>query len=152
MGNKKVKTAIIELGVAICVIAWLSFQAAPRLSQAARESKLAELSDTLYLIRCTIDMYRSENDGLLPGQKEPDELVMPGDFVRALTTPGPDDRQPYFQRFPNNPFNVGPDSQNTITCVNDKRARPDGTEGTAWWFNSATGQFRACDSKFHAAY
>lgn len=150
MGNKKILA--IEICLVVCALVWFSMQAAPRLSQAAQESKLAELSDNLYLIRCTIDMYKSESGGLLPGQKEPNKPVMPDDFVRALTTAGEQGRRSYFQEFPANPFMAGPDNRNTITCVHDKGAEPDGTEGTAWWFNSATGRFQACDSQFHAAY
>jgi hypothetical protein len=69
-----------------------------------------------------------------------------------MTVPGCDGQFHYFQRFPDNPYIQDSDCRNTVTCVNDPNIRPDGTEGTAWWFNAATGDFRACDSEFHTAY
>jgi len=142
----------LETAICVAILLGLSIVAVPQFSRAASRERLEELSDTLYLVRCTIDLYRAEHDGLLPGQRNPGQAVTHLDFVRDLTQPETDGHFHYFQRFPENPFIRCDDRRSTVTCVNDTNAHPDGTEGTAWWFNAATGEFRACDNRFHTAY
>ena len=40
----------------------------------------------------------------------------------------------------------------TIAFVGDPACQPSGAEGTGWWFNSGTGQFRASDSLESSRY
>lgn len=152
METHRTKLSALELSIAAVVLIGVSFAVAPRFSRAAEESKLTQLSDTLHLVRCTLDLYSAQHEGLYPGQTKAGDAVHSGEFVRALTVPDEFGREPYFKTFPSNPFMAMPDQANTITCVNCPKALPDGTEGTAWWFNAATGDFRACDRKFHTAY
>jgi type II secretory pathway pseudopilin PulG len=140
----------IAMGVAVLIV--ISLTVVPRFSQAADRQRLEGLSDTLQLIRCTLDLYRADHDGLYPGQRRAGQSVSPLAFVQDITTPGCSGQTCYFVRFPDNPFIGVSDCRNTVTCVNDPAIRPNGTEGTAWWFNAATGEFRACDSEFHTAY
>ncbi|MBM4103411.1 MAG: hypothetical protein FJ263_05075 [Planctomycetes bacterium] len=142
----------LEIAIGAAVLLTVAAAAVPHFSQAAGQGRLEEMSDTLHLVRCTIELYRTEHNGLLPGQQKAGQFVLPSDFIRELTSPDTKGEFPYFQRFPENPFIRCDDSRNTVTCVNDPNVLPDGTEGTAWWFNAATGQFRACDNKFHTAY
>ncbi|MHC5062267.1 MAG: hypothetical protein ACYTFK_14515 [Planctomycetota bacterium] len=88
----------------------------------------------------------------MPGQKVKGGDIKEADFVAAMTTRSPvDGYGPYFKDMPGNPFISGP-AKDDITCVNDKDLLPTGAEGTGWWINAATGEFRACDSKFRTAY
>jgi general secretion pathway protein G len=146
------KPTWLEIAIGVAVLIGVSMTVVPRFTQAADRQRLEGLSDTLQLVRCNIDLYRAEHNGLLPGQKGPGQSVAPMDFVRELTMPESDGHFHYFQRFPDNPFIDGSDCRNTVTCVNGPTLHSDGKEGTAWWFNAATGEFRACDSEFHTAY
>jgi type II secretory pathway pseudopilin PulG len=146
------KSTWLEIIIGAVILLVISVMTAPYLTRAAGRERLEGLSDTLHLVRCTIDMYRANHDGLLPGQRKAGQFVLPADFVRDLTLPDTNGCFPYFQRFPENPFIRCDDSRSTVTCVNNPDIQPNGTEGTAWWFNAATGQFKACDSKFHAEY
>jgi hypothetical protein len=146
------KSSWLEMAIGAVILLALSMAAMPCFTRAAGRGRLEELSDTLYLVRCTIELYRTEHNGLLPGQQKTGQRVLPSDFARDLTLPDTEGHFHYFERFPENPFIRCDDSRSTVTCVNDPNMLPDGTEGTAWWFNAATGQFRACDNQFHAAY
>ena len=146
------KSTWLEIVIGTVILLAFSMAVMPYFTRAAGRGRLEELSDTLHLVRCTIELYRTEHNGLLPGQQKAGRRVLPLDFVRDLTLPDTDGHFPYFERFPENPFVRCDDSRNTVTCVNDPNMLPDGTEGTAWWFNAATGQFRACNNKFHTAY
>jgi type II secretory pathway pseudopilin PulG len=146
------KSTWLEIAVAVTVLLAISMSVVPRLTKAMGCGRLEEMSDTLYLVRCTIEQYRTEHKGLFPGQRTANQLVLPAEFVRDLTQPQTEGHFRYFQRFPENPFIQCDDRRNTVTCVNDPNIQPDGTEGTAWWFNGVTGEFRACDNKFHTAY
>jgi type II secretory pathway pseudopilin PulG len=150
--NPTKKSTWLEIVIGTVILLSLSMAAMPYFARAAGRGRMEELSDRLYLVRCTIELYRNEHSGLLPGQQNPGQRVLPSDFVRDLTLPDMKGDFPYFERFPENPFIRCDDRRNTITCINDPNMLPDGTEGTAWWFNAATGQFRACDNKFHTAY
>lgn len=142
----------LEIAMGVVLLLGLSMAAVPQLSRAAGEGRLATLSDTLHLIRSTIDIYRMEHNGLLPGQKQFGQAVSPYAFIDDLTSPDNTGKFHYFQRFPDNPFISDDARRSSVTCVNNPNAEPDGTEGTAWWFNGATGEFKACDEKFHTTY
>lgn len=146
------KPTWLEFAMGVAVFIGISLTVVPHFTQAADRQRLEELSDKLQLIRCTIDLYRAEHEGLMPGQQSPGQSVTSINFVRDITMPGSDGRIHYFERFPDNPFIGSSDCRNTVACVNDPKIRPNGKEGTAWWFNAATGEFRACNSEFHTAY
>ena len=69
-----------------------------------------------------------------------------------MTVRGSDGMGPYIKKVPVNLYVDDSDKRNSVTCINDVDANPRGTEGTGWWFNAATGQFRACDSPAHIGY
>jgi type II secretory pathway pseudopilin PulG len=142
----------LEVAIGVVLLLVLSMMIVPQLSRAAGEGRLETLSDTLHLVRSSIDVYRAEHGGLLPGQRKPGQLVSPSAFVEDLTCLDRSGQYRYLERFPANPFISEDECRSTVTCVRDPNILPDGTEGTAWWFNSATGEFKACDDKFHTKY
>ncbi|MEN6309045.1 MAG: hypothetical protein ABFD91_14960 [Anaerohalosphaeraceae bacterium] len=146
------KPTWLEIAIGFALFVGISMVVVPQFTRAAGEGRLAQLSDTLYLVRCAIDLYQADHEGLLPGQDLAGQPVRPDHFVRDLTAPGPGGIYAYLRQLPGNPFVSQDDRRNTITCVHDPNMKPNGAEGTAWWFNSATGDFRACDNLFHATY
>ena len=107
--------------------------------------------DGLQRVRCQIELYRIEHDGLLPGQTVPGAEVTCESFVNALTEPGSVRAEPYLREIPANPF-VDDDTADDIVVVNAAGAEPCGGESTGWWFNAANGDFRANDCGFHSGY
>jgi hypothetical protein len=105
----------------------------------------------LHTVRSRIECYRIEHDGLLPGQTMPAAGVSADTFISSMTRKDGEGRGAWLRAVPANPFVTG-DTADDVTCVNAVDALPTGEEGTGWWFNAATGQFRACDSRFHSVY
>jgi general secretion pathway protein G len=137
----EVFTVVVFLGI-------VSAMAVPRFSRASQQARLNELISDLQEVRSQIELYRIQHRDRFPGQTE---VLSPVDgklFVKALTERGTDGMGPYLQQFPANVYN----HLNTVTFTSDPAAQPSGTEGTGWWFNSATGQIRACDSPENTRY
>ncbi len=124
----------------------------PTISQAVEEKRLTDMVDRLQRVRANIQLYQAAHDGLLPGQRFFGASVTSEQFAAAMAEPAGKDRSPFLRQIPANPYVESSALSRTITCVNDLEAKPTGNEGTAWWFNAATGDFYACDSKFHTNY
>ncbi len=107
--------------------------------------------DDLQRMRCQIELYRIEHDGLLPGQTAPGDDVTCDAFINALTESAGPGLEPYLREIPANPF-VADDSADDITIVNCMDIEPCGGGHTGWWFNVASGEFRANNSRFHSVY
>ena len=140
-----------DVVIAIALIALLAACAGPRLSRASAEKKLSTMVDGLQRMRCQIELYRIEHDGLLPGQTTLGEDVTCESFVNALTEPDDVRAEHYLREIPANPF-IDDDTADDITIVNDMDIEPCGGGHTGWWFNVASGEFRANNSSFHSGY
>lgn len=148
--DQRMRYGIMDILMTMALVVLVAATAGPRFSKAAAENRLAEMVDILHAVRSNIECHRLANGGLLPGQKAPGADVSADAFLRTMTAR----RESGYVRlngFPANPF-VSGDAAAAVTCVNSIDALPTGDEGTGWWFNSATGQFRACDSRFHSVY
>ena len=148
----KQKLTLCDWCVLVAVISLFASLANPAVSKAVEEKKLIDMVDRLQSVRANIQLYKAQHDGLLPGQRFEGDSVTPDQFMDALTEQDEDRETSYFHQFPDNPYMSEAGQGRSLTCVNDPDATPTGTEGTAWWFNAATGQFHACDSEFHANY
>jgi hypothetical protein len=95
-----------------------------------------------------LELFKIQHDDRLPGQTVWAGGINGRMFVKELTEKGSDDLGPYLREIPSNAYN----NQSTITFVNDPAAQPTGAEGTGWWCNAATGEFRACDSRENIRY
>ncbi|MCK5172373.1 MAG: type II secretion system protein [Planctomycetes bacterium] len=135
---------LILVGI-FCIVAAI---AGPRFSRAQSEARLTDMVSDLQTVRSQIELYRIQHDDMLPGQKERGGDILEEDFVADMTTASAGGLGPYLKEIPVNSFN----GLSSITCVNQRDARPNGQEGTGWWLNAATGMFHAGDSTFHAEY
>ncbi|RLI95906.1 MAG: hypothetical protein DRP00_06125 [Candidatus Aenigmatarchaeota archaeon] len=140
-----------DVVIAVALIALIAACAGPRISRAGDARRLGAMVDELQRMRCRIELYRMEHDGLLPGQTAPGGEVTCDGFISALTESAGGGRAPYLKEMPVNPF-VADDTADDIAIVNCMDAAPCGGESTGWWFNVATGDFRANDCGFHSAY
>jgi general secretion pathway protein G len=150
--NETKKLTLCDGCVLILVFGIAAVLFSPRLTQAVERDKLSDLVDRLYTIRLQIKLYKLQHDGLLPGQWASGESVTSKDFVTALQEQQYKDSGLSVEGMLENPYIQDTGRCRTITCVNDPEAMPAGNERTAWWFNAATGDFYACDSKFHTNY
>jgi general secretion pathway protein G len=140
---------IFIVAVVLCIVAAI---VVPRISQAKAEEKLSDMVSRLQMVRSQMELYKIQHGDLLPGQEVIAGDIAEAHFIAAMTRKNNvDGYGPYFKKMPENPFIIG-EAADDITCVNDINAVPTGNEGTGWWLNAATGQFRACDSQFHTAY
>jgi prepilin-type N-terminal cleavage/methylation domain-containing protein len=143
---------VMEVFMVIVILCIVAAVAVPRVSHAAAENRVSDMVVKLHLVRSQVRLYRSQHAGLLPGQKVIGGDVTQADFIDAMTARNPvDGYGPYLKEMPANPF-VDDETADDITCVSDGDAVCTGTEGTGWWLNAATGEFRPCDNKFHTAY
>jgi len=149
--DKKVRYSIMDILMTMCLVALIAATAGPRFSKACSENRLSAMVEGLHTVRSQIERYRIENDGLLPGQTMPAACVSADTFINSMTCKDAAGRGAWLRAVPANPFVTG-DTADDVTIVNDVDALPTGEEGTGWWFNAATGQFCACDSRFHSVY
>ena len=150
--NKTKKFTLCEICILFFIIGIAGSVFTPGITQAVQEKKLSDMVDRLHTIRSCIRQYKVHNDGLLPGQRDVGDPVTAEQFISAMAQQNPDTSEPYLREILDNPYIEDVDRQSEIICVNDANATPTGFEGAGWWFNAATGDFFACDSKFHTNY
>ena len=143
---------LMEFLILAIILAIIAAITVPRFSRAAQQARLTDLVSDLQMVRSQIELYKIQHKDLLPGQKVHGGNILEHDFVKAMTVRGSDGMGPYIKKVPVNLYVDDSDKRNSVTCINDVDANPRGTEGTGWWFNAATGQFRACDSPAHIGY
>lgn len=141
---------VFEGSMIVLILAAIAMGVTPRISQAQSERKVSVLADHLQRIRSRIAVFQVDHNGQMPGATA--GQLNSQAFVAALTEQDEQGMGPYLDQIPANPFILDAECQRTVTVVYDPAARPTGREGTAWWFNAATGHFAACDSVYHAAY
>jgi len=137
-----------EIFIVVVVLCITASVVVPQFSRASEQARLSELLSDLQDVRSQIELYRIQHDDRLPGQVSADGTVDPERFLEDLTQEGTDGLGPYLKRIPRNTFN----GLETVAFVNDPAARPDGSGRTGWWFNAATGEFRANDSVVNSQY
>ena len=142
---------LVEILIVVVILGVLAAIVVPQFSQASTEANITTLTGNLQTIRSQIELYKIQHNDLLPGQSTTGGNVLEADFIAALTT-NDGNYGPYLNSMPRNLYIASADDNNAITCVNDPDAVPSGNEGTGWWFNVATVDFRACDSPEHIVY
>jgi len=154
MKNEKQKQGftVMEIFIVIIILGIIAAIVVPKFSQASSEARLENLVSDLQMVRSQIELYKIQHKDLLPGQSAKGGSINEQNFKVALTVRGSDGMGPYLKKLPKNYYLPNAKHRDSVTCVNDPKANPTGKEGTGWWFNAATGEFRANDSLFHAAY
>jgi type II secretory pathway pseudopilin PulG len=140
-----------DVVIAMLLLALVAASAAPRFTKASAENRLPAMVESLHRVRSQIQVYKLEHDGLLPGQEATGDEICCDDFIKAMTESDGRGSRGYLKAIPANPF-VDDETADEITVVNSFDAKCSGLEGTGWWFNAATGEFRASDSSFHSDY
>ena len=135
---------LIEVMIIVTILGILAGIIIPQFTSAAETSKLGTLKTNLATIRAQIEMYKFEHDETYPTSVATfvDQLTLasqPDGSTAPLGTAG-FNLGPYLQQFPNNPFT----DTNTVGT---------GAAGSSdWYYDAATGQFRANDDAAHTSY
>lgn len=137
-----------EIFVVMMILGIVSAVAVPRFSRASSQARLNDLISDLQEVRSQLELFKIQHQDRLPGQTVQDGTIDARLFEQELTGRGTDGLGPYLKGIPSNAYN----NQRTVTFVNDPLAQPTGEEGTGWWCNAATGEFRACDSRDNIRY
>ena len=140
---------LVEILIVVVILGILAAIVIPSFNDASSESIHKNLLANLQTVRVQIQYYKVHHNDLYPGQTTDGGGVVAADFISSLTEKGGDGYGPYLDKMAKNPYVAVNANKTTVTCVNDDAATPTGSEGTAWWFNAATGDFRACDSVDH---
>jgi len=141
--KKKLAFTLVELLIVVIILGILAAVVIPQFSDASSDARLSSLQTNLATMRGQIELYKLQHAGQLPTAIN---------FVAQMT--GKTDRDgtpnpaglfgPYMQSIPNNPFSSPP----TNAVVNTAAQ----AVTSAWYYNPATGEFKADDSAAHAAY
>jgi general secretion pathway protein G len=142
---------LVEILIVVVILGVLAAIVIPQFSQVSAETNLTTLKGNLQTIRSQIQLYKIQHNDLLPGQETFGGNVNEEAFITAMTT-NDGTYGPYLKKMPENLYIADLDSKDAITCVNEPGAAPSGNEGTGWWFNVATVDFRASDSPEHIIY
>jgi general secretion pathway protein G len=139
MTKARIGFAIIQVSLvgAICSVG--AGIVAPDFSVRGTGIEEARFMADLQTIRCQLELYKIQHNEQLP----PTQTY--ASFEQALTIKGADNRGPYLQEMPANPFN----GNRTIRFEQGQSTAGSGKAG--WVINTGTGEFRADDSAEHAA-
>ena len=139
----------MEVFVIMIVLGVIASVVVPKFSEASSQAKLKYMVSDLHNMRSQIELYKIQHFNELPG------TGAHMDFVTAMTSFSQSDGMPsvagapkafgrYLQKVPVNPF--------TMTNTIEVSSMEPEMGASAWFFNTETGEFRANDSKAHAAY
>ena len=139
MTKARIGFAMIQVSLvgAICSVG--AGIVAPDFSARGTGVEEARFLADIQTVRCQLELYKIQHDEQLP----PTQTY--AGFEQSLTTRGADNRGPYLQEIPSNPFN----GNNAVRFEKGQSTAGCGKAG--WVLNTGTGAFQADDSSEHAA-
>jgi general secretion pathway protein G len=140
---------LVEILIVVVILGVLAAVVVPQFSTASSDTNLTNLRGNIQTIRGLIQLFKIQHNDLLPGQLTRGGDVTEARFISAMTNDPTYGM--YVRTMPLNPL-IATAVATSITCVNNAAAVPAGNEGTGWWFNAATGDFRASDSPSSIVY
>ncbi len=140
---------LVEILIVVVILGVLAAIIIPQFSTASSDTNLTNLRGNIQTIRAQIQLFKVQHNDLLPGQLTRGGDVTEARFITAMTNDPTYGM--YVRTMPLNPL-IAVAAATAITCVNNAAAIPAGNEGTGWWFNAATGDFRASDSPGSISY
>jgi general secretion pathway protein G len=124
---------LVELLIVVVILGILAAVVIPQFSDAGTDTKLSSLGTNLATIRGQIELYKLQHNGAYPALATfANQMTQKTDADGTVNAGGK--YGPYLQRVPNNPFS------NTNDVTVDAPA-----SNKAWYYNAATGEFRAND-------
>ena len=133
---------LVEILIVVVILGILAAIVIPQFTEASTEAKTSSLCTDLQTMRSQIELYKIQHNDDLPGAGTAtfiEAMIGQTDVAGVVGT----DYGPYLQKIPSNQFT---DSDNITEGVVDP-APVDATG--AWYFNTDTGAFHACDTADH---
>jgi len=128
---------LVELLIVVIILGILAAVVIPQFNSAANESREAAVASNLATIRQAIEMYKVQHADALPSAAIVNELINSTDLDGTVQTDGSGAYGPYLRNsFPASPV----DGVATVTTAATTPAN--GTGGSGWHYNTATGEFR----------
>jgi general secretion pathway protein G len=119
---------LVELLIVVIILGILAAVVIPQFSDAAGDAQQSSLTTNLQTIRGQLELYRLQHNSTYPLLASFTAQMTAGTDISG--SPGVD-FGPYLQSIPNNPF----------TNTNDLGTG--GLDSSAWYYDEATGEFRA---------
>ena len=140
---------LVEILIVVVILGILAAIVIPQFTEASTEAKTSSLCTDLQTIRSQIELYKIQHNDVKPNMAVTDgdnALTVCTLITGAVVASGtPNSYGPYIQKIPTNQFT---DSDAIVVGVADEVPV---TATGAWYFNSNTGAFHACDTAEHAA-
>ncbi len=128
---------LVEILIVVIILGILAAIVIPQFTEASNEGRQSRVLSDLQTLRSQIELYKIQHKDALPPSASSAE------FWTALTTRTDADGNaggdfgPYVQQPPVNPFAAG----GSVVGIDAANAPDPAAAG--WWFNPATGEFRA---------
>lgn len=134
---------LVEILIVVVILGILAAIVIPQFTEASTEAKKSSLMTDLQTMRSQIELFKIQHNDNLPGWQG-------ATFIQAMTGyttiagavaagPGANIYGPYIQQIPTNQFN-------DLTSITEADTTPAAAPGTGWFFNTATGEWRAGDA------
>ena len=136
--------SLVEILIVVVILGVLAAMVVPQFSSAASASRENSAKMDLFRVREQLEIYKQQHNGEYPPLATFAECLTQASRVDHTTAaPGTAGFHlgPYLRDIPSNPFT----SNNTVDAEEI-------ADGNGWYYNEATGEFRANDSEAHAAY
>ena len=127
---------LVELLIVVIILGILAAVVIPQFTDASGDAQSSSLTTNLAIIRGQLELYKLQHNATFPTLASfTAQMTAQTDISGGVGT----DYGPYLQTVPNNPF----------TGTNDLATT--GLDTSAWYYNQATGEFRA-NSTGHDGY
>ena len=138
---------LVEILIVVIILGILAAIVIPQFTEASAEARISNVMTNLQTIRSQLLLYKCQHQEVYPGSAT-DATVFGNQMTQYTNVAGgvsatpatTNPFGPYLQTIPVNPVS----GDNTVTVVNNTAtvfAAPAADGG--WWFNMATGEFRA---------
>ena len=125
---------LVEVLIVVVILAVLAATIIPQFSDSTKDAKESTMLFNLHTLRSQIQMYRTQHDGLLPGNAL-DELINATDKDGNIGSGGA--YGPYVTEIPENPFTK---SKTVKVITNSPAQNSDVSTTDGWLFNATTGE------------
>lgn len=125
---------LVEVLIVVVIMAILAATIIPQFTDSTNDAKASTTKFNLHTLRSQIELYKTQHNGLSPGNTLV-ELTVNTDVDGAQGTGAGFPYGPYIREIPMNPFsNVA-----TVTVITNDPAAAGDVTGAGWLYNATTG-------------